>query len=221
MSPMQAYGRIPEEDRCDVTLLATIVGGSQAHQRARAALDMWGSLDALARADPLALGRVLGPASGDRVHAALALARRALRRRPAPESAIDTPQRAADLLWPRLIGSSQEELHAAFLDRRHRLLALRQLTRGSEAYTIVEPRQIFALALSIGATQLVLAHNHPTGDPRPSTQDLEVTRRTANAGQLIGVRLLDHLIFADTAWTSLASEGSLPPWRAPEPSLMR
>ena len=96
-----------------------------------------------------------------------------------------------------------------FLDRRRRPLAIRCLTRGSDGFTVVDPRQILRVAVELGATGIILAHNHPSGGPTPSEHDRTVTRRVARAGDLLGVRLLDHLIVGHEGYRSLAEEGLL------------
>lgn len=97
-------------------------------------------------------------------------------------------------------------------------MAHRRLTHGSDAFTVVEPRQVFRYAVGLGASAVILAHNHPSGDPTPSAQDREVTTRVARAGALLGLPLLDHLVAGDGAWVSLAAEGLLPTWGPPPPS---
>ena len=83
-----------------------------------------------------------------------------------------------------------------------------------DRYTIVDPRQVFRPAVQIGAASVVLAHNHPSGDPTPSEQDVQVTRRVAQAGEVMEIRLLDHIIVGNRCWTSLADSGDLasPDW---------
>jgi DNA repair protein RadC len=81
------------------------------------------------------------------------------------------------------------------------------LTKGSERYTVVDPMQVFRAALKAGAGAIILAHNHPSGDPSPSQQDRDVTVRIARVGRELGIPLLDHLVFADGAVYSFAEHG--------------
>ncbi|MFT5683975.1 MAG: DNA repair protein RadC [Myxococcota bacterium] len=83
------------------------------------------------------------------------------------------------------------------------------LTTGNDMHTIVDPRQIFRTAVRSGAAGIIIAHNHPSGDPTASSADLSVTRRLAEAGQVIGIELLDHLILGSDRYVSLAEQGVL------------
>ena len=98
---------------------------------------------------------------------------------------------------PLVAGHPLEHFAAVALDRRHRVIASRVLTVGSDCYTVVCPRQIYRWALQqgpSGACAIIIAHNHPSGDPTPSEQDREVTRRVRRAGEAIGIPLLDHIV---------------------------
>ena len=131
-----------------------------------------------------------------------------------PKVAITTPARAAAVVEPLLIGLDHEELIVVALDRRSRVIATIAITRGSDQFTVVCPRQVFRWALQqgrSGAAAIILAHNHPSGDPTPSEQDREVTRKVAAAGRVLQITLLDHMIIGGPgAWTSLAEQGELP-----------
>jgi len=108
-----------------------------------------------------------------------------------------------------------ETLSAIYLDRRRKPLAFRELSRGSDGFTIVDPRQIYRTAVSLGASAIILAHNHPSGDRTPSEQDRDVTRRVAHAGRVLGIVLLDHIVLGGGGrFTSLAEQGVLPSWSA-------
>jgi len=107
---------------------------------------------------------------------------------------VDTPERAWRQLRERLEHLDVEELHALYLDRRARPLAIRRLSVGNDSSTIVDPRQVFRPAIQLGACSVIAAHNHPSGDPSPSAEDRAVTLRLMEAGELLGVPLLDHLV---------------------------
>jgi DNA repair protein RadC len=94
-----------------------------------------------------------------------------------------------------------------YLDTRHMLLGREVVSLGSIDHTFMSPREIFRGALLANANAIVLAHNHPSGDPEPSQDDLAVTRRIVAAGELIGVKVLDHLIYGNGQWVSLACRG--------------
>jgi DNA repair protein RadC len=102
----------------------------------------------------------------------------------------------------------QEVLGALYLDVRNRLLAERELYRGTLSRAAVEPRRVLQEGLLIGAAGCVVFHNHPSGDPTPSAEDLAFTRRLAEAGEIVGVRLVDHLVLGGPGrWISLRERG--------------
>lgn len=210
----ERYTQVGPETFGDAELIALVLGGGSTKQSAlevgARVLSQFGSLPDVANADPLALAEVsgIGMSRAIRLHAALQLGRRSTRftRNQAP---ILTPEDAAEALMPGLLGLHYEELHALYLDRRNRPLALRTLTRGSDRYTIVDPRQIFRPAVQVGAASVVLAHNHPSGDPTPSEQDLQVTQRVAQAGHVMEITLIDHIVVGDRCWISMAETGDL------------
>lgn len=131
---------------------------------------------------------------------------------PAPAGerpAITSPEDAARVLVPLLEGADREGCVAALLDTKHRLLRTTVVSIGSVDHTFMAPREVFRDALVANATAVVLAHNHPSGDPDPSADDHAVTRRLVGAGRLVGVDVLDHLVVAAPRWVSLARRGAL------------
>jgi DNA repair protein RadC len=216
MRPRERYLSQGSEDVGDVELLALLLGTGAAGRTTLAiAADLvgrFGGLRGVARAEPARLRCVpgVGEARAVRLHAALELGRRAHEGPERPAERVASPAEAAALLMPRLRHLTVEELHAIYVDRRNRVMGQRRLTRGSDAFTVVDPRQVFRPAVELGAAGVLMAHNHPSGDPTPSAMDREVTRRTASAGQVLGVRLLDHLVIGGDRWVSLAEQGCLP-----------
>lgn len=131
---------------------------------------------------------------------------------PAPSSArptISSPEGAAEVLGPALVGRDRERCVAALLDTKHRLLEVTTVSVGSVDHTFMSPREVFRDALLANASALVLAHNHPSGDPEPSRDDELVTSRLVRAGELVGVDVLDHLVIGSDGWVSLARRGAL------------
>ena len=216
MQARERYTLLGPEGFGDGELLSLILGtgtpGQPVAEISRNLLDRFGGMGGLAQAPPSALVGVpgVGPARAVRIHAALQAGGRAARRLPREAPTLNTPERAWRWLRPGLEAQPVEELHALFLDRRSRLICSRLITRGSEAHTIVEPRQLFRIALQLSATALVVAHNHPSGDPTPSVQDREVTQRLASVGQVVGIPLLDHLVIGAGTYSSLAALGMIP-----------
>lgn len=120
-----------------------------------------------------------------------------------------TPEHAAALVQPMLLGLDREQCLLVSLDTRHRLLAVTTVSIGTGDRTFIAPREIYRDAILLGATAIFLAHNHPSADPSPSPEDRAVTRRVAAAGRTLGIDLLDHLVVGDPDWVSLAREGVL------------
>lgn len=190
-------------------LLGTGAGGRSARVIASELLDSHGDLANLAALTPQALGRVrgVGVVRGIRLHVALQLGLRANAQMLALGGALTTAESAASWLAPGLQGLRQEELHALYLDRRLRPICRRTLTVGNDAHTVVDSRQILRIAVEVGASAFVIAHNHPSGDPEPSQEDLAVTRVVAAAASVVGVAFLDHLVVGGGKWVSLAERG--------------
>jgi DNA repair protein RadC len=122
---------------------------------------------------------------------------------------VTSPEAAAELLVPPLHGRDRERCVVALLDTKHRLLDVATVSVGSIDHTFMAPREVFRDALLANASALVLAHNHPSGDPEPSRDDELVTRRLVRAGELVGVEVLDHLVVGGRRWVSLARRGVL------------
>jgi DNA repair protein RadC len=103
---------------------------------------------------------------------------------------------------PRLRGLRQETFHALMLDGRHRLLSATEVSVGTLTASLVHPREVFREAVRCAAAAILLVHNHPSGDPMPSAEDRSVTRRLQAAGELMGIRVLDHVIVAEEGYFS-------------------
>ena len=95
------------------------------------------------------------------------------------------------------------------LDARHRVLRSEMISQGTLTASLVHPREVFRPALRDAAAALVLVHNHPSGDPTPSAEDREVTARLANAGEILGVQVLDHIVVAERGYSSLREQGEI------------
>lgn len=122
---------------------------------------------------------------------------------------ITSPEAAAEILVPMLQGLDREHCITLNLDTKHRLIAATTVSIGSVDHTFMSPREIFRDALLHGASALVVSHNHPSGDPEPSRDDELVSRRLGQAGDLLGVEVLDHLVIGHARWVSLARRGAL------------
>ena len=200
-----------------LALLLRIGGhGSSALASARALLDLCGGLLGLARTSgrELARSRGVGPAKASSILAAVEIGRRLAALRLPQGQAIRGPEDVFRHYHPSLRHASQERFAVLLLDGRHRLLGEETISVGTLTASLVHPREVFRPALRACAAALILVHNHPSGDPSPSEEDRSVTERLARAGEILGVRVLDHVIVAERGWSSLREEGLLDP---PEP----
>lgn len=151
----------------------------------------------------------LGEAKAASILAAVEIARRLARRDVPDRRPLARPGAMASYLALRYRVRDQEVMGAVFLDTRHRLLAEKEIFRGTLCRAAVEPREILKEGLLQGASGVVLFHTHPSGDPSPSLEDLAFTRRMAEAGEAVGIRLVDHLILGSTGrWVSLKERGA-------------
>jgi DNA repair protein RadC len=128
---------------------------------------------------------------------------------PEQRTQVSCPEDAAALVRPRLEGLDREHCVLVTLDTKHRLIGVDTVSVGTADHTFMAPREIYRDALLAGASAIFVAHNHPSGDPTPSADDRQVTRRLAQAGTTLGVELLDHLVVGDPDWVSLARLGVL------------
>ena len=172
-------------------------------------LERFGGLGGLPSADLPTLVRELGAYRGHHLTAVLELARRLTRSRLHDRPLLNNPGAVAEYVLLRYANLDQEVMGALYLDVRSRLITEREIFRGTLNRAAVEPRPILKQALLLSASSLLLVHNHPSGDPAPSNEDLSFTRRVAKAGKLLGVRLVDHLIVAAGGrWVSLKRRGA-------------
>jgi DNA repair protein RadC len=151
----------------------------------------------------------IGRARAAQVVAAVELGRRTLARGPRARMPMNDPRTAAAFLMPRFGGRGVEQLGIVLLDTKHRVVRTAVLAVGTLNSSAVEPREVFREAAIGGAAAIVLFHNHPSGDPTPSPEDFELTRRLAAAGTLMGIDVLDHLVLGDTRYWSFKQTGNL------------
>lgn len=194
-----------------MTLLLGSGGRRQDSQAvARELVELGGGLRALLHEDPQALCARpgLGRAKAAQVLAALELGRRAQRtaeKRPR----LRTPTEIDAYLRPQLALLRREVFHVLCFNSRNVLLRDARVAEGTMNLCPVDPREVFGAALAARATAIVIAHNHPSGDPQPSTQDVALTRQLAEGARILGLRLLDHVVVGETGFVSLLEQGLL------------
>ncbi|HEX8512953.1 MAG TPA: DNA repair protein RadC [Allosphingosinicella sp.] len=206
----------PGEVRCRQILVELLRPlGPAAADWADRLVSQFGSLAATLAAAPAAQARALGDGAAAVRH--LGIVRDAmlhsLRTEAFARPTLDDSQKLIDYLSLDMALLPTERLRVLFLNSSNRLLHDETHTHGSVSETPVYPREIMRRALEVGATALILAHNHPSGDPTPSRGDVEATRRIAEAGRALDICIHDHVIVARSGWSSFRALGLLQPAR--------
>lgn len=172
-------------------------------------LTQFGGLDGLAKAGFGDLARVkgIGVAKTAQLKAALELGRRLLLSSPDARPQITSPADAANLLMLEMGGLEQEHLRTLLLDTKNKVLGSHEVYKGNVNSSIIRVGEVFREAVRVNATAMIVAHNHPSGDPTPSPEDIQVTRSLVQAGALLGIELLDHLVIGHHRFVSLKERG--------------
>lgn len=145
----------------------------------------------------------IGPAKATTILAAVELGKRAFQSRPSQRTVIDSPTAAAAALSHELMWQNQERFAVLLLDAKNQLLGTKVITIGTATETLAHPRDIFREVLRQGAIRAIIAHNHPTGNVEPSSEDIALTEQLLKAAQILNIPLLDHLILGDGNHQSL------------------
>ncbi|MEW9105129.1 DNA repair protein RadC [Paenibacillus sp.] len=151
--------------------------------------------------------RGIGDAKALQLKAGLELGRRMSRSCLEDALQIRQPQDAADLLMESMRYYDKEHFICLFLNTKNRIIAQETISIGILDASLVHPREVFKAALKCGAASIICAHNHPSGDPTPSPEDVALTRRLLEAGEIVGIELLDHLVIGDNQYVSLKERG--------------
>lgn len=171
-----------------------------------------GGVQGLSRTTPRDLSRLrgIGPTGAARLLAGMELGRRALAQAGPPRARLASPREVAAYLLPRFGTADVEQFGVLLLDARHRVLHACVLTRGTVDASPAYPRDVFREAAVAGAAAVVLFHNHPSGDATPSLEDIALTRRLRQAGDVMGIEVIDHIILGDATYCSLREMGHVP-----------
>ncbi len=210
--PRERLARLGSSALTNAELLAVLIGSGS---RKASALDLGDRLSraGLRRLAGCSVSEIevvggLGRAKATRVLAALELGAR-LSSAGETHRQFPSPEAAASYLLPRYGPRPVEHFGILALDTRGRLRAECLLSVGSLSGSLVHPREVFAAAINARAAGIILFHNHPSGDPEPSAEDLGLSRRLAGAGSLMGIEVLDHLVLGDGRFVSLKARGVL------------
>ncbi len=212
--PRERLQRYGAEALSAAEILALIMGrgisGESVMVTAQRLLSQFGDLEGISGASVEELLRVrgIGLAKAAQIMAAFELANRLDSHQGAGQQPlVKNPRDVAAVVGSRFRGKKKEHFLALFLDTRSRLIKVSEISVGSLDTSVVHPREVFKEALAASAASVIFAHNHPSGDTTPSEEDIGLSKRLAEAGQIMGVDVLDHIIFAGGDYLSLKRRG--------------
>lgn len=190
-------------------LLRTGLPGENAVQVGQRLLTQFNGLKGLQKLsfEELCTARGVGMAKACQIKAAIELGARLARETPGEKPSIHSPADAANLVLYPMSALDQEELWVMLLDTRNRVMSTVKLYRGSTNSSQVRVGEIFRQAIRAGATSVIVVHNHPSGDPAPSPDDIAITRAFISAGKLLDIEVLDHLVIGAGRFTSMKEKG--------------
>jgi DNA repair protein RadC len=213
LRPRERLARAGEAALSTAELLAIVLrtgtGGENVLSLATRLLSQFGGLPGLARAScaELQAEKGIGPAKTAQLKAALELGRRMLLATPEDRLVVRSPSDVAHILMAQMAHLDQEHFRVIFLDTRNRVLGLETVYIGSLNASHIRIAEVFREGVRRNCAALIVAHNHPSGDPTPSPEDVAVTRQLVDAGRLLDVEVLDHLVIGTQQFVSLRERG--------------
>lgn len=213
--PMEKMVKLGVDSLSDIELLAILIGSGT---REWNALDLANQILRTNKERPWLLKAGLeelqaypgiGLTKSCRIIAGLELGRRLSQARDFNAISLSEPKTVANYFRSVYQGEDKEMFCTLFLDTKNRPVKMETVSLGILNQTLVHPREVFRTAIRQGAHSILLAHNHPSGDPEPSSEDLSITRRLIMAGKIIGIPVLDHVIVAESHYTSFRERGLL------------
>ena len=212
--PRERLQKLGAEALSAQEILAVILGrgvsGESVMVTAQRLLSKFENLKGIAEASVEELSQVrgIGIAKATQIRAAFELANRLEGySQTGDKTVVKTPEDVTRLVKGRLRGKKKEHFLALLLDTRNQLIKVAEISIGSLDTSIVHPREVFKEAISASAAAVIFAHNHPSGDAQASQDDIKLTKRLAEAGELVGIEVLDHIIIGDKKSLSLKREG--------------
>ncbi len=209
MRPRERLARLGPQALSDAELIAIILrNGAQGINVIDMATHLtrhYRTLAALARASfsDLQKHHGIGQAKAAQIQAAIELGRRVMRATPEELPRADTPEVVVRMLMPELAYAEQEHVKVVLVDTRNQIMATPTIYKGTLNSTSIRVGEIFKEAIKVNAAAIIVAHNHPSGDPSPSPEDVILTRRIVDAGDLLNIDVLDHLILGHNRWVSM------------------
>jgi DNA repair protein RadC len=207
--PVSRLREIGPQAVSNVELLACLLQSSDALHQATTLMARFQDLRALSRASETELTQIdgIGPAQAARLKAALEVGRRLMAEPLDDQWQISAPDDAAHILMPSLSYQTQENLVVLVLNTRHRVVHQQVLYTGTIDTSVCRIAEVFSIAMQHHAASIMIAHNHPSGDPDPSPEDVALTRRLVEAGRLLEINVLDHIIIGHNKFVSLRQRG--------------
>lgn len=199
----------------DIELLAVILGtgikDKDVLELSASIIKKTGGLTAISRCGlrEIAAEKGIGLKKAVKIQAAFELGRRAITGAPYM-SQISTPLAAWELLLPETAGLQKEEFRVLVINNKNMLIKKSIVSIGTITEAIVHPREVFRDAIRENGSGIIVTHNHPSGNPAPSKQDIETTRRLIEAGKIVGIPLVDHIILTDSSYYSMKENGYIP-----------
>jgi len=196
-------------------ILALILGrgvrGESVMLTAQRLLSQFGNLEGIANSSVEELSQIkgIGIAKATQLKAAFELSKRLEGYPERAKAVIKSPEDVVSQVRSRLKGKKREHFLTLLLDTRNQLIGVAPISIGSLDSSIVHPREVFKEAISASAASVIFVHNHPSGDPQPSEDDIKLTQRLVEAGKIVGIEVLDHIIVADQAYLSMKSRKSI------------
>lgn len=191
-------------------LLGRGIAGESVMVTAQRLLSEFGSLRGIANASIEEISRVrgIGIAKAAQIQAAFELGKRLEGYGyDLPKKSVTNPEEAVKLVRNRLKDKKKEYFLAILLDSRNKPINITQISVGSLSASIVHPREVFKEAISMSAASVILVHNHPSGDVTPSDEDIQISKRLKESGEIVGINLFDHIIIAGNNFASLKAQG--------------
>jgi DNA repair protein RadC len=212
--PRERLQRLGAENLSAQELLAVVLGRGIKNESvlvtAQRLLDRFKTMRGIAEAttEELRAVRGIGLAKACQIQAAFELAnRRRIKSEGNPKVAISSPEDVYNELQTKARGKKKEYFWAVLLDTRNKIIKSVEISVGSLDSSIVHPRELFKEAIAASASSIIVAHNHPSGNPQASQEDIKLTKRLKESGELIGIEIVDHIILGDEQFLSLKREG--------------
>jgi DNA repair protein RadC len=215
--PRERLIKFGEDKLSDAHLLGILIGSGDKQSNKNAvdlAFDLLSKFGGLQHIDTATIHEIcqikgIGPAKAAQIKAALEIGKRLTARNTGPRVKMACSQDFYEYFSPFISRLKKEVVKVALLNPKLHLIKDITVSEGSLNSSIVHPREVMIPAIKESAASIVLIHNHPSGDPAPSQQDMEITHRISKTGQIVGIKLLDHIIIGDGCFYSFADEGLL------------